>query len=227
MAERSEAAIMAPASDDNGMKNSIPLRVISGGRRKAHARPNKDLAYHLVMRLAGLSDAVVYPLTSKSYKYVVRILSDDRGKPFLGFETRDGRSVWVNLRFLIDCRCELGPVDVARHNELPCSNLMIAHFVGRDDPLQISGIDDGWILNIGMYLDTYEDMGNRLVSFPDEHGALVSINGESLVLLEYPTEWEATADRKWREEERLARSRSKRTKRAKLAQPKADETPAD
>ena len=194
------------------------MRVISGGGTEAPASEKTGLAYHLIMRLTGLSGAVVYPLTSKSYKYVVRILSDDHNKPFLGFETQDGRSVWVHLRFLIDCRCELGPFANASPDELPGAHCMIAHFVGREEPLEISGIDDTWILNIAMELDAYEDLGNRLVSFPDEDGELVAINGESLVLLEYPSEWQTMADRQWRAEERSARKRAKRTKTAEHAQ---------
>jgi hypothetical protein len=51
-----------------------------------------------------------------------------------------------------------------------------------------------------MMLDTFEDQRQRFVAFPDQFGNTVAINGDQLIVLEFPTAWAEQADRIWKKE---------------------------
>jgi hypothetical protein len=143
--------------------------------------------------LAGLSPPIEFLLNRKRSEYAARIFETSNEKRFLGLTTLDGRTAWINLRYLSSARLESKPTTWAPRRPPDCMRMYLAP-TGRK--IEIAGVAEDYILNIVTELYSLEWLDNRFMSFPDLKGAAVAINIDQLMLVEYPTAWVESAERR-------------------------------
>lgn len=166
------------------------------------AKPEEALTLDCSFR--GVEGSRVYPVAASEWERVQSVLDSER-KTFLGLDTLDGRSAFLNLDHLQLCRLVIGPFRPVR----PTLDALTCQLLGPDPAYELPDVDREWAPNIAMSLEEFGNLGERFLQFPDEFGGMWAFNMADIVFLEFPALWQDEAMEAWEEMEAEIEAREK------------------
>lgn len=153
--------------------------------------PHDEVKDHLLkLELQGIAEPLFFPVLRKEWSRIHGGIQSAERTTYIGFETTDGRSVYVNCAHLLTCHFLWEPSAFGSRVafEEECE-IMRFYLLGRSEPVEIRDLeDDDWGGSLG--LELFGSADERFLTLMDEDGEPIAINLDALIYVVYPTEWE-------------------------------------
>ena len=153
--------------------------------------PHDEVKDHILkLELREFAEPLFFPVLRDTWSRVLGAIQQARRDSYIGFNTADGRAVYVNCAHLLTCHFLWEPSFFgARVFYEEERETMRFHLRGRSKPVEIRDMEEEHIAG-GLMLDTFGDLDERFLTLMDEDGEPIAINLDALVYVEYPVEWE-------------------------------------